>query len=83
MAAALQANVSADARRDGSIHDASFHEAYTAPSTPYFRDVGRTYFVYKEIWWMRSRGLFKGPNYWPNQHIDKQVFAVFLHRWKT
>lgn len=59
------------------------HEAYTAPSTPYFRDVGRTYFVYKEIWWMRSRGLFKGPNYWPNQHIDKQVFAVFLHRWKT
>ena len=56
---------------------------FTAPSTPSFKDVPRDHPFYKEIEWMRARGITTGwsdGTFRPNDAVNRDAMAAFFYR---
>ena len=56
---------------------------FTAPSTPSFKDVPRDHPFYKEIEWMRARGITTGwsdGTFRPNAAVNRDAMAAFFYR---
>lgn len=56
---------------------------FTAPSTPSFKDVPRDHPFYKEIEWMRTRGITTGwsdGTFRPNDAVNRDAMAAFFYR---
>ena len=57
---------------------------FTAPSTPSFKDVPRDHPFYKEIEWMRARGITTGwsdGTFRPNDAVNRDAMAAFFYRY--
>ena len=57
---------------------------FTAPSTPSFSDVPTTHPFYKEIEWMKARGITTGwpdGTYRPNAPVNRDAMAAFFYRY--
>lgn len=57
---------------------------FTAPSTPSFKDVPRYHPFYKEIEWMRARGITTGwsdGTFRPNDAVNRDAMAAFFYRY--
>ena len=57
---------------------------FTAPSTPSFKDVPRDHPFYKEIEWMRARGITTGwsdGTFRPNAAVNRDAMAAFFYRY--
>lgn len=56
---------------------------FTAPSTPSFKDVPRDHPFFKEIEWMRARGITTGwsdGTFRPNAAVNRDAMAAFFYR---
>ena len=56
---------------------------FTAPSAPSFKDVPRDHPFYKEIEWMRARGITTGwsdGTFRPNDAVNRDAMAAFFYR---
>ncbi len=56
---------------------------FTAPSTPSFSDVPTTHPFYKEIEWMKARGITTGwpdGTFRPNASVNRDAMAAFFYR---
>ena len=56
---------------------------FTAPSIPSFKDVPRDHPFYKEIEWMRARGITTGwsdGTFRPNDAVNRDAMAAFFYR---
>ena len=56
---------------------------FTAPSTPSFKDVPRDHPFFKEIEWMRARGITTGwsdGTFRPNDAVNRDAMAAFFYR---
>ena len=57
---------------------------FTAPSTPSFSDVPTTHPFYKEIEWMKARGITTGwsdGTFRPNAPVNRDAMAAFFYRY--
>ena len=57
---------------------------FTAPSTLSFKDVPRDHPFYKEIEWMRARGITTGwsdGTFRPNDAVNRDAMAAFFYRY--
>lgn len=57
---------------------------FTAPSTPSFKDVPRDHPFFKEIEWMRARGITTGwsdGTFRPNDAVNRDAMAAFFYRY--
>ena len=57
---------------------------FTAPSTPSFKDVPRDHPFYKEIEWMRARGITTGwsdGTFRPDSSVNRDSMAAFFYRY--
>ena len=57
---------------------------FTAPSTPSFKDVPLNHPFYKEIEWMRARGITTGwsdGTFRPNDAVNRDAMAAFFYRY--
>ncbi|MDU2145997.1 MAG: S-layer homology domain-containing protein, partial [Staphylococcus sp.] len=57
---------------------------FTAPSTTSFKDVPRDHPFYKEIEWMRARGITTGwsdGTFRPNDAVNRDAMAAFFYRY--
>ena len=57
---------------------------FTTPSTPSFKDVPRDHPFYKEIEWMRARGITTGwsdGTFRPNAPVNRDAMAAFFYRY--
>ena len=57
---------------------------FTAPSTPSFKDVPRDHPFFKEIEWMRARGITTGwsdGTFRPNDAVNRDATAAFFYRY--
>lgn len=57
--------------------------AYTAPSTPKFKDVPTTHQFYKEISWMAEKGITTGwsdGTFRPDAPVNRDAMAAFFYR---
>ena len=57
---------------------------FTAPSTPSFKDVPRDHPFYKELEWMRARGITTGwsdGTFRPNDAVNRDAMAAFFYRY--
>lgn len=59
-------------------------ESFKTPAKPHFKDVPKSAQFYREIEWLRSKGIttgYKGRKYKPYDEISREATAAFLYRY--
>lgn len=65
------------------LYRAAGSPAYTAPTTPVFTDVPRTHQFYKEVMWLKDRGITTGmtpTTFGPDLPVNRKDMAAFIYR---